>query len=194
MLKNILIACGGIASGALVTWRYLKRKYERLNDVDTESIRKMYKEKIKSLKETINKYENEESSEEVEVESITTDEKGENILEKYWKPMKEKNEEQIVFKEVTKETEFSPADEPYVISPNEFNNPEFDHYNIRTLYWYADDILTDEENGIISDYASFLGTDWVNHFGEFGEDCVYVRNERNKIQYEILERIDNYFK
>lgn len=198
MLKNISVAGIGAVAGALIMWRFLKKKYEQLNEADTASVRSMYKEKLKTLKEKINELEEAKTQKEEKEEksSESSDEKGEDIISKYWKetPKVTGVTAPASIESSAKETEFSPIDQPYVISPTEFNNPEYDHYNVLTLYWYADGILTDEENGIISDYSSSIGTDWVNHFGEFGEDCVYVRNERRKVQYEILERIDNYFK
>ena len=51
---------------------------------------------------------------------------------------------------------------------------------------FPDDVLTDSDDVIIDNIEETVGSDSLNHFGEFEEDSVYVRNDKLKCEYEIL--------
>lgn len=74
-------------------------------------------------------------------------------------------------------------DYPYVISPDEFG--EFDDYERISLTYYADGILTDDNDDIIEDVEDVVG-DGLEHFGEYEDDSVFVRCDERKCDYEIL--------
>ena len=75
-------------------------------------------------------------------------------------------------------------DQHYIIRPDEFG--EYDDYDTISLTYYADHILTDEDDEIVEDIEDKIGFDALNHFGEYEEDSVFVRNDRIKCDYEIL--------
>lgn len=77
-----------------------------------------------------------------------------------------------------------PQDKPYVISPDEFG--EFDDYGTISLTYYADGILTDDADEPIEDVEGVVGAESLNHFGDYEDDSVFVRNDRLKSDYEIL--------
>lgn len=72
---------------------------------------------------------------------------------------------------------------PYVISPDEFN--EHDGYTAVSLTYFADGVLADEYGVIIEDAEEIIG-DALNHFGEYEEDSVFVRNDAKQCDYEVL--------
>jgi hypothetical protein len=76
-----------------------------------------------------------------------------------------------------------PFDEPYVISPDEFD--EIDGYMAISLTYYSDDILADENGVIVDDKEEIVG-DALQHFGEYEDDAVFVRNDAKRCDYEIL--------
>ncbi len=76
------------------------------------------------------------------------------------------------------------TDKPYVISPDEFG--EFEEYEIITLTYYSDDILTDDCDEPVENIDEVVGLEALTHFGEYEDDAVYVRNDRLKCDYEIL--------
>lgn len=76
-------------------------------------------------------------------------------------------------------------DKPYVIPPEEFG--EMEGYIQSSLTYYADKILTDEDDNIIDDVEDIVGADFAKHFGEYEEDSVFVRNDSKKHDYEILK-------
>ena len=72
---------------------------------------------------------------------------------------------------------------PYVISPEEFG--EMNDYEKTSLTYYANGVLTDESDEIIYNIEETVG-DALEHFGEYEDDSVFVRNEENMCDYEIL--------
>ena len=82
------------------------------------------------------------------------------------------------------------TDGPYVISPDEFGN-EFDYEEV-SLTYYADGVLTDDQDNIIEDVEGLVGLDSLNHFGEYEDDSVFVRNDALQTDYEILADLRNY--
>ena len=81
---------------------------------------------------------------------------------------------------------------PYVIPPEDFgDDPD---YKTVSLTYYADKVLTDEDNHVINPgrIDDLIGEDSLTHFGEYEEDSVFVRNEKRKTDYEILLDMSNY--
>lgn len=74
--------------------------------------------------------------------------------------------------------------EPYVISPDEFG--ELYDYDPVTLILYKDGILAYEDGVRVEDVDDVVGVESLNTFGQYEDDCVYVRNENMKCDYEIL--------
>ena len=79
---------------------------------------------------------------------------------------------------------------PYVISPAEFG--EIYEYDTSSLTYYSDGVLTDEDNKPIENVDEIVGEDSLNHFGEYEDDSVFVRNDKFKIDYEILADVRKY--
>lgn len=91
---------------------------------------------------------------------------------------------QYTTKEDRKEAE-EDMDKPYVISPEEFSDSE---YNTESLTYWDDGVVTNDEDIMLSDdeIEELIGKDSLNHFGEYEDDSVFVRNDRLRTDYEIL--------
>ena len=76
------------------------------------------------------------------------------------------------------------VEKPYVIPPEEFDDS--DEYAKLSLTYYSDGVLADENDEIVDDINETVGADFANHFGEYEDDSVFVRNNRLKCDYEIL--------
>lgn len=91
--------------------------------------------------------------------------------------------------EIINENSYASSDEtndkPYVIPPEEFG--EMEGYVQSSLTYYADRVLTDEDDNVIDDVDGIVGADFYKHFGEYEEDSVFVRNDGKKHDYEILK-------
>ena len=73
---------------------------------------------------------------------------------------------------------------PYVIPPEQFGDDE--NYDQISLTYYADGVLADENDEVIDDVEETVGIESLNHFGEYEDDSVFVRNDTRKCDYEIL--------
>ena len=85
------------------------------------------------------------------------------------------------------------AELPFVIRPEVFDTEEgYDHVTL--TYYAGDGVLTDEEDHIMSDedIETAVGKESLSHFGEYEDDSVYVRNPREKMDYEILMDVRSY--
>ena len=78
---------------------------------------------------------------------------------------------------------------PQVISPDEFDTNDF---KTQTLTLYADGVLADEYDNVITNVDEIVGEESLDHFGEYEEDTVYVRNEELETDFEILKDDSNY--
>lgn len=172
-MKNVFIFLSGAAIGGVVTWKLIEKHYKDLAD-----------EEIESVIEAFRKRENEEKKK-VKPDKEEIKETVTKVLKK--KKKKENNDvNEIIIEEGYSKEEKDPII-PYVITPEQFG--EFGEYGTKTLTYYADDVLTDEIDVPISgsDMVTMLGPDALDHFGEYEDDSVYIRDEENEMDYEILK-------
>lgn len=79
-------------------------------------------------------------------------------------------------------------DIPQVISPDDYGeDPEYD---TTILTYYSDGVLCDDWMQIIN--IDIIGKDSINHFGEFEENTIYVKNPKYKCYYEVSRDPDTY--
>lgn len=76
-------------------------------------------------------------------------------------------------------------DFPYIIHHDEFYNNEMDCSHTTLTYYKGDDILVDEEDVPIYEYLKLTGELKFGH-GSKDPNVVYIRNEANEAEYEIL--------
>lgn len=76
---------------------------------------------------------------------------------------------------------------PKVISVEEYDDPEYDHYDKVTLYYYKDNgVLVDEDDTIIADPVIYIGDSIIKTgFDQNEEKALYVRNTSRGTDYEI---------
>lgn len=160
----------GAIIGSVVTWKVVKTKYERIAQEEIESVKEVF---------TVPKCEeSEEPSEEPDPKSK---------LQEYADKLNELDYGEVG--EIKEEGDEEPMG-PYVISPDEFG--ERMGYETVSLTYYEDGILTDQADEIIRDIEHVVGLDSLDHFGEYEDDSVFVRNEDLKIDFEILKDIRNF--
>ena len=181
VLSKILILAAGAAIGSVATWKIVKTKYEQIAQEEVEEVRAYY------ARDTFEEAEKEKEPEKKEMpktqqNSIERIEKNEN-MRAYHKIIDGSG-----YKEIEEEVE--DVEKPYVISPEEFD--EMDDYNTVGLVYFADKVLTDEDNEPIDDVEGTVGVASLNTFGEYEEDAVHVRNDKRKCDYEILKDLRNY--
>lgn len=184
-MKNLLCFVAGAAIGSVVTWKLIEKKYKDLADEEIESVIETFKNRKPritkdNVKETVEKVINKYKEPKEIVEDIVT-------AERY----SIENEEEIDEDDESNYTVNVDNDDevvtPYVITPEEFG--EYNEYGTKTLTYYADNVLTDEiDNPITSEeMITMIGPDALDHFGEYEDDSVYIRDEMNEMDYEILK-------
>ena len=186
-MKNLLFFVAGAAIGSIATWKLIEKKYKDLADEEIESVIETFKNRRPRItkdevKETVEKVINKWKEPKETVEDIVASE-GYSI----------ENEEEIDEDDESNYTVNVDNDNdievvtPYVITPEQFG--EYNEYGTKTLTYYADNVLTDEiDNPITSDeMITMIGPDALDHFGEYEDDSVYIRDEMNEMDYEILK-------
>jgi len=75
----------------------------------------------------------------------------------------------------------------YIVTHSEFHGDELDGYTSGTLtYYQGDDMLTDELGVPIVPYRKFVGTCLNFGHGSGDPEIVYIRNETEKMEWEVI--------
>lgn len=172
-LSYLLAFAAGALIGSAATWYFVKDKYEKLAQ-----------EEIDSVKETFKKsYEDQELKHEEEIHEVEN--KYYNSLAQNYNYEK-KSRPETILEEDDEEEGVRKMDEPYVIKPYEFG--DYIDYEQISLLYFADGVLADEDTlDVIDDVEETVGEYFADHFGEYEEDSVYVRNDAKRCEYEILK-------
>lgn len=157
-VTNFIIFTVGAIIGSAVTWKLTKTKYERIAQEEIDSVKEVFKNKMKA------------DNEKNEYSKIIDDLSYVSKNEKKGEPVA--------------------MEGPYIITPEEFDE---NGYETVSLTYYADKVLVDDMGDIVEDVDEVVGYDSLNHFGEYEEDSVFVRDDRLKIDYEILLDTKNYY-
>lgn len=172
----------GAAVSFAVSWGFLKTKYEQIANDEIESVKEVF---------AARKFEPTMSD---APETVSTDHN--DILEAPCKKPKSVVDYSHMCKNLGYSLENKEkggdimSNDPYVISPDEFG--EKDDYDTVSLTYYADGVLADECDDVICNVDNVIGEDSLNHFGEYEEDSVFVRNDSMATDYEILRDLRAY--
>lgn len=194
-MKNFFTFVTGLVIGSVVTYVVVKDKFEKIAQEEIDSVKEVFGRRVE--KEADKKV---EKIAEKEVEKIRKEYNDYGSLTKNYTSYSKNETEEDDCAQVEDEDgvelfeveRASNSDRPYVIDPWDFGGE--DGYDTVTLNYYADDVLTDSDNNVIEDedIDDFVGADFAEHFGEYEKDCVCVRNDRLKIDYEICRDIIKY--
>ena len=173
IIKKLLIFVAGAGVGTAITWQFFKNKYKRIADEEIASVKDYYKHSREAILDVAE--EPSELPERIEDDSETEEVEYKNLANNYNTIT---NENDIDEKGGNNMTEG-----PYVIKPEEFDTVGYD---VVSLTYYADKVLVDEDDNPIEDIDYLVGEDSLDHFGEYEDDSVFVRNDDLKTDFEIL--------
>lgn len=186
---NTKVACAiafvaGAAVGVAASWRVLDTKYKKLADKEIASVKELFYSKPVENNEEPDENEEEEFEQSPE-EDFTEEDKEEyvNLASNYTNYATKSVVEEEPNVEIT-------DSEPYVISPVELGDCDYDVIDL--IYYEGDNTLTDEEDEIINDVGELIGWESLEHFGEYEDDSVCVRNDVRKVDYEVLLDVRKY--
>lgn len=181
-LSNLFIFATGAAIGSVVTWKFVKKKYERLAQEEIDEIREYYDNLTRKVDDTANPEPVEEPTNDIPpaptvIPAFTEQDRIDyaNLAGNYTAEKGGPVTVQL----------------PEVITPGEFG--EFGYPTV-SLTYYADGVLVDEYGDVVdsADVESMIGADFERHFGEYEEDSVFVRNERLETDFEVLRDYSKY--
>ena len=173
-MDKVLMFGLGATIGSLVTWKLVENKYKSIIEEEIAFGIKRLKNMDKDIKDDNDKEKKVEkekfAADKVIYQTIARDSGYYNDYTSVDDNEEKNNDDERI--------------EPFVINPVEFG--EEDNYETKSWTYYADLVLTDEDDQIISDPESVIG-DALSHFGDYEDDSVYVRNDNLKCDYEILK-------
>lgn len=205
-LCKIFLFAAGAAIGSVATWKLVKTKYEQIAQEEIDSVKDEYASLMKSMRDKLKNSvaQPDESTEAEERDDDYPDDDDRDftpheqemveyykLTSKYRKTDDEKvseednenNEEGGNGDEDENDLGFPYINGPYVISADDFNSSP-PGYNAQPLDYFADGVLADGW-GVVLDIEETIGEDSLEHFGDDQDDILYVRNERNEIDYEV---------
>lgn len=168
----------GAASGSLVTWQILKKKYEQLVQEEIESVKAAFKNK--PVQQPVEE-EPKVSLEEVKKYNHIIAEQGYNTIsddvveDDGFESVEEENIDDQV-KEVNYKA-------PYAITPEEFAASE--DYQYESLTYFEGDKKLANEYGEVVD-IDVVGQNNIDRIGEYEDDCIHVRSIPLQTDFEIL--------
>lgn len=200
IIYGAIIFAAGVVVGNLVTSELIGAKYRKLADDEINSYKEYYDSKYskKDAVEEVIKEEPEEPEEPEEANEEVTKKDAdrreyENVLKNSGYVSKGSEDNTNGKEPVTVEDE----NNFIIITPEEFG--EIDEktgevFDMVTLVYYADNVmLYYEDQHQVDDIEHLVGKDFRDHFGDYEEDAVYVRNIRNQTDYEIIKEEDKYY-
>lgn len=187
-LLNILVFTVGAAVGSAVTWKLVKNKYEQIANEEIASVKEEYADLLGRMKTKLQEDRNCENSTDAENDIYTDDydqAEYDELASIYRSSDEDEDEEDSEEggKWDLDEDEVPYMNAPYVITPDDFSSSP-PGYNAQPLNYFADGVLADDW-GVVLDLDETIGEDSVEHFGEYVDDVVYVRDERLEIDYEV---------
>ena len=192
--RNVALTLGallvGSAGGAVAGHFFAKNKYQALADKEIESVKKVYEDHFKP--KSGNNNDNEKPVDNPVVEPVKKSDGKTDYTDMY----KGGNVDQELPPDILKgkdapkkATVTTGKKPPYVINGLQFG--ELEGYATADLFYYLDKVLADEDGNVIKNINEVVGPDALKQF--IGDcDAVYVRDDENKVDYEILLSDKNY--
>ena len=198
-MKNFFTFVTGLVIGSVVTYIVVKDKFEKLAQEEIDSVKEVFgrrvekeadkkvekiaKKEVEKIRKEYNEYDNLTKN----YTSYSKNKTEESIEDVEYEEVCENDEDRVELDEIERASDY---DRPYIIEPQEFG--ALDGYSLITLYHYSDNVLADDCDELVEDLDDVVGEDYASHFGEYEDDCVYVRNDRLKADYEICRDLRKY--
>lgn len=178
-LKGTLIFVLGAAVGSVVTWKVLKRQYEQIVQEEIDSFKEMMSKNHGSPMKIMAEV-GEKIISEIANDAKTEKEEYEAIASEYSNNNEEKGGSDYMYGDglIT------------IIAPDEFGEDE--DYDTESLIYYADEMLADDQGNLVEDADDLIGADFADHFGDYEDNAIYFRNDKYKVEYEVVRDYRRY--
>lgn len=179
-LSSVIIFCGGVFIGGFLTWDFFKTKYEKIAD-----------EEIASVKETFEHREPRPDKNYKVEESLKGNDAYINVspgvAERIVQIIDSNGYRNYSNTAIETDKKGGTADmelkQPYVITPEQYED-NVDYTKV-SLTWYNDEVLEDDWGNVL-DPDDVIGSDALKTFGQYEKDSVFVRDDDEQIDYEVL--------
>lgn len=192
-ISGLIGFCVGAVVGAAAIYIYEEQKYQDFYEKEIAPVKIKLTNLIAELSKTSE--DKEEKKGETKIEK-----KGSDDLISYAKKVSDYKNYSDPSVMVEDDEEIPPPKEyfgdpdatPVIITPEEFGDDE--EYDKVSLFYYTDGVICDDSDEPLDDseISSSIGLNAKNHFGEYEDDCVYIRNDRLKTYYELLMSLKSY--
>lgn len=187
-MNKTLLAIGSLivggVSGFFIGKFVYAKKYKQISDKEISEVREAYKSyfsKKKSVKPAPQKpFETRSTLQETQPKETVVD-----YSEKY----REEADQYRTASPVLDRKEQPANSKISILTPDEFRES---YKNYKTLIYYRDGILADTFGNIIRDIDSEVGPDALKAFGLYDDESVYVKNDNNDFDYEIIRSPKTY--
>lgn len=174
-LSSAIIFCGGVFIGGFLTWDFFKTKYEKIADEEIASVKETFEHREPRPDKNY-KVEEELKGNDVYVNIIDS-----NSYRNYSNTTIETDK-----KGGTADMELN---RPYVITPEQYED-NVDYTKV-SLTWYSDEVLEDDWGNVL-DPDDVIGRDALTTFGQYEDDSVFVRDDDEQVDYEVLRDTRSY--
>lgn len=191
MSKNALYFVAGAAVGALGAWYFAKKKYEKIAQDEIQSVTDAFSERLDKLaRNSMDDPSIRPTPEELEREATKPGDR--NIIDYAAVLSKQgytdytkfsKDEEEPTETEDSEISVYTAAG-PVIICPDDYG--EIPEYEQLSWIYFADHVLTDDDYSLITNYEKWIGDGALQHFGEYEDDAIHVRNDKLKCYIEVV--------
>lgn len=192
-LSNLLLFTAGAAVGSLVTWKVLKTKYDQLIQDEVDAFKEDYARCMgrgSSSSDICDSDEDALCDKEYEDEEDAVEDPDVTEYHRLAGGYASSGEIAENGKEGEGDDAVPYINGPYVITPNDFGDGNYD-YDLHCLTYYADGVLANDWDEVL-DIDETIGLESIEHFGDYAEDVVHVRNERLEADYEVVRDCRRY--
>lgn len=177
---NFAMFLAGVTVGAAGAWFYCKRYYEQIDSVKA-AFAERKPDALKNARKDYEDNSNESNKQKADMAKLKPD------LVNYAAKLQEQgytNYSNLDDGKKKNEEDETVVDGPYVIPPEEYG---VGSYTTIGLTYYSDGILADDEDERVENIEDTVGADFAEHFGDYEEDSVHIRNDHRRCDYEICK-------
>ena len=179
-LSSVIIFCGGVLIGGFLTWDFFKTKYEKIADEEIASVKETFEHREPRPDKNYKVEEALESNDEYINVSPGVAERIIKIIDSNGYRNYSNTAIETDKKGGTADMELK---QPYVITPEQYED-NVDYTKV-SLTWYNDEVLEDDWGNVL-DPDDVIGRDALKTFGQYEKDSVFVRDDDEQIDYEVL--------
>jgi len=183
-MNNVVSFLAGATIASVVTYFISKKYFEKkIKDAEERA-----NNEIKSVVDTFKNMENEMKN-----GVKNAEENANKALDEYRGNEKEQTTDKGN-NETTTEVKDTLNDEDndcFIIGPDEYGADET--YEVISLIFYSKNkILTYDYGSVVNHIDELFDEEFLNHFGEYEEDMLYIRDKIHKTDYDIEYRNEKY--